>query len=388
MRIRSLFIDNRLPNTMKFCIAVLSIISGMFLILMLFYQHVRLLYLIFQQRLNPQWTYTSEFQPELFHPEVFIPEIIILLLLGTILLYVLKWRVKNGIEDKYVDRISLWLTIWTFVFIMLFTIGFIIAHEFFGRYEILGPAFGILSAVVVICGSIYVIVYLYKSNSIEDRSHLRNDMSQKKLLDNRVLNYKLVTIIFLGLALISFFMTFVLAQIVPLTPCSASLEAEKVALPGMNVTFNLTVEVGDGPGTTQIVVIETSSSGNWSVSPSEIIVGPNERKSITFTNYVPQNATENIQYSYHFMVNEIGERGPNSEFGESIVTRVTDDIDEYYASQTTPDTTTIFSIPIVGFQQSIQEIMIDLAIIIFLTWVIISAFFIYNYNISNTRINI
>ena len=146
----------------------------------------------------------------------------------------------------------------------------------------------------------------------------------------------------------------------------------------MNATINLTAEVEDGPGTIAIAIIGEPSNGNWSVSPRKVTVGPNERKTITFTNYVPQNATWGNRYVFNFQLVEIDERGPYSSMSQSVSIRVTHDINEYHASQSALNSTPPRIVSGGRFRQSMYYMLINLAIIFFLGWIVITGFFQWN----------
>ena len=379
--IRRKFRDYRLPLTLKFCLGVTSLVSGIFLISLLLYHY-----------LGPRhWPNDFElvFQRELFHPEIFIPEMIILFIMGFLILHMLKWQVKKENDNEKVQTLLLWYSIWAFIFIILFIPGFIIAHDFFGRYSLLGSGFGIVALIVVSISSIFIILYLRKIGKDKLQKE-QKDKQLRKLLNNRVLNYDFIMIFMFGLALVSLFVFFILEEVTPYTSYRITWEEEfnedRLGLPGTNLTINMTVEIIEGPGAIGVSIVENENRSwnnrNWNVSPQTVVVRHNEVKTITFTCTIPQNAPENSFYSYSGSLIDFEELQPISSTGTSIECTVTHDIDEYNEAQSRLESSSSLWRTGGATQISISMQMIELAIILLFADIIITAFFKWNKFVS------
>jgi hypothetical protein len=325
--------------------------------------------------------FESVFQQELFHPEIFIPEIIILFIMGSLLIYVIKWKVRSEKDNKQVQTLLLWISIWTFIFIMLFVPGFIIAQDFFGRYEILGAGFGIVASFVVFISSIFIVLNLRKIKKDEIQKEQKN-IQIKRLFNELVINYNLFMIFMLLLALTSFIMLFVLEEVTPATAYRITSEydfdEQRLGLPGTNITINLSVEVFEGPATIKVAIIGNDTTGNWTVSPQEVSVRSNEVKTITFTCSIPQNAPEWGTYRHDSHLVVYDDLHPHTASSFHVDCQVTYDINEYNESQSRLESSTSFWRTWGITQISISLKMIELALIFVFTFVAVTAFFEWN----------
>ncbi len=171
--ILNLFKDPRMPTTIKFTMAIISIVCGIFSISMIFYQFTSAGYYKSLDEHNN--TESTTFQSEIFHPEIFIPEGFILIMLGSVLLYILRRQVSNEGKSKRMNSISLGFSICILLFIALFVFGFIVLSVFVDTYTLLDPLFGIITAPLIFCASIYIIRYVNKIQLDETNNSLERD---------------------------------------------------------------------------------------------------------------------------------------------------------------------------------------------------------------------
>lgn len=199
----------KVSNTLKFCSAILSIISGIFLIYMLLYQSLD--YWSYWSGSESMEAIDTAFDPDLFHPEVFIPTGILLLLTGSVLLYVLRWQVRYRSENKRIDFLSFWMAICNVILFLVFFLGFIVVHELYGRYSVFNPLFGIVMTLVFIIVSGYVLILLHRiqnhkfsRSSGEPPPHQKRSPDKVKLIRKIPFGHLIGIPIFLGLLLLGF----------------------------------------------------------------------------------------------------------------------------------------------------------------------------------------
>jgi hypothetical protein len=322
----------------------------------------------------------SAFHPELFYPEVLIPEAIILLLLGSMQLIIMKWHVKNENVNNKFDQIMMLLTVSIIFFIIIFIPLFIIVHDFYGRYSVFDPLFGIIVALIDICLSIRLLLYLKKIEEHREKNTTKNIKPTRRLLHPNVLNYRLITAFFVVLILILLIVIIPYGRITPRTYQSVYWEdsnsLSKTALPGMNVSFNLILESKGGRSISKYVIVgfdevglEEEVKGNWSISPKCVTVRPDERKTITFTNYIQENSTEDDNY-YRFVFIELNERGYVVAMNKECFTEITNDTNEYNASQSNSISSPWQHVSSGVGRSSLNVKLAELAIITFLTWIL------------------
>jgi heme/copper-type cytochrome/quinol oxidase subunit 2 len=357
---------------------------------MLFYQHIRIDDIIFRQRLNTRWEhYSYAVQPKIFYPEIFIPQIIILLSMGSILLYFLMQQIKYGSDKKYINIITVWFISCILFFVLIFIVGLIIMHELYGEWSVIDPLLSIILGFFVIIISVFLFIFIYKYNFKNDKIPKRNFNPPKKFIDNNTINYKILTVILLGIVIISFFMFFILASIHPWTDQTIYWEDQRwpegTVLPGMNISYNLIIERNDALRKPEIIIHEYSNDGNWTINTKITESGPILRKTITFTNFVPINTTKN-RFDYSFELIVMNERGPSEAMKEGITTFVTYDINEYNSSQLSSDTSPPAIISMGSFRSTIYESLMDYAIITFSFWMIITVIYVKNSKIISTLI--
>jgi uncharacterized membrane protein YidH (DUF202 family) len=372
-KIRILIKDSRFPTTIKFCIAIFSIVCAIFLISLMLLQYRGYYY-------NNLYDFdevvtraeNSAFKPELIFPEILFLEAITLLFLGFNLLYILKRQVKKGSNNKLIYKISWVLALCICMFCVIFIFDFILSLGLIagGMY---GSLFLIITVLIVIITSVYISIYIQKIDG--SKNNRIDEKPQNKLLSRNVLNYRLFTAFLFGMVIISFIMIIVLGFFVQWTKHSIYWEGEEVfyknTIPGSNVTHNLTFESDGGNSVSKFVIVETGFKGNWSVSSKEILLKPNEVKIITFTNYVPQNASDGDIYSYGFFLVEIDDKGKTMVITERCATRTTINPKLYLDPQiigTVPweDSFTYET------NSSFHHDLSDLAIISFLSWLAIT----------------
>jgi MFS family permease len=177
VKIQLLFKDPRISTTLKFSMAVISIVCAIFLISMIFFQFTSAGYYNSVDGYNDTELTT-------FRPEIFIPEGLILLMLGSITLYILREQVRNEEKNKRINSISLGLSICILLYIALFVFGFIILSLLAKGYTILDPLFGLIAAPLIFCASIYLFYYINKTKHDEPNNTLEKDeTSQTKLVE-------------------------------------------------------------------------------------------------------------------------------------------------------------------------------------------------------------
>lgn len=368
-KVRILIKDPRLPATIKFCIAVISIVCAIFLISLMLLQYRSYYYnnlYDFDEAVTR--AENSAFQPELLFPEILFLETLILLLLGFNLLYIVKRHVKKGSDNKFMYNMSWILALFICLFCVIFIFDFILSLDLIVR-GIYGFIFLIITIFILIITSIYIFICLHKID--RNKNSRIDDKSQKTLLVNNVLNYKVFTSIIFGFIIMIFILIIVLGFFVQWTEHSIYWEGGEVfyknAIPGINVTHNLTFESEGGNTVSEFVIVETGFKGNWNISSKEILLKPNEIKIITFTNYIPQNASDGDIYSYGFFLVEIDEKGRTMVIRERCATRVTRNPEIYLDPQiegTVPweDSFTYET------SSSFHHDLSDLAILFFLSW--------------------
>ncbi len=334
-KMKYLFSDYRMFNSIKFSIAVISIICGIFLILMLFYR-----YYFYFKRLGSEWI--SAFHPELYYPIIFIPEGLILLMLGIILLFISRWQVRNEINNKNLNSITKWLIVLIIIFVVIFIVGLVIGSYIHGSYALFGPWFGLILLPFIIFLSFYIFHRISKMNGIKNEIPDKSNKTNKKLLDSKDVDYVTITTILLVVCIVSPIPVFLHEPVTSYCYYWEDSWDHKVALPGMNVTYNLTFEHHEGDSNFKCAIVEMDDGiegnwddidGNWSISSKEVIVKPNEKKTIIFTNFIPSDTPPFESYSYHFYLVEIGDNGPNSGGTWSVSTFVTHNVSYYNDSQ-------------------------------------------------------
>lgn len=367
--------DRRMLNSIKFSLGVLSLICGIVLISTAFYQFKDEL-LEFDGGGPPYPELKSVFdpEPEIFHPEIFIPGGIILLILGLVLLLILRLQI-TGTKNKQLDYLSICLMGWILFFIVIFIAGNIMVHFYSGRYEVLNPTFLMIGAFTSICISISILFYVNKITN-KERITSGNFNPPRKLLDYRVLDYGFVLIFLLGICLASFYMVPALSHNTEPTHYHIYWEngrdPEKVVLPGMTASYHLVVETSGGTTSFKVHIIEINRKGNWSVSSEELIVKPNEKKIINFTNYVSPDATEDEYYFRFWVVYS------NIFETELVQTYATLDMDWYNSSQTTNPS--FFALNSSGTisSHSDEPIVGQLVLITFIVLIVITVLFLKN----------
>ncbi len=383
MESKDLIGNKRKSNTIKFCFAILSIICGIFLILMLFYQYLNLLKIQLINGVNIEEDIMfSAFHPELFYPEIFIPQGVILVILGFVLLFILRWQVRNENENKRINTLSIWLIIPILIFIGIFMGGLILGYYFLGKYGIISPLSGMITAIIVVSCSIYILVYVNKTKRNKSEGFVGNKKPPTRLLTNNVLNYLVITIFLFHIFIFSFIPMFFEPGTVLVYDWEDGPWTTKVALPGMNVSYNLTLGSQDGPATFIFLISDNDIRGNWSVSSKEITVKPNEKKIITFINYVPEDVPEGYYY-YGFYLIYMTNHGPGGGWGVNIVTEVTHNISYYNESQSIPDGFSLAETGGFATKEGFYEVMIRLSTIILLAWIVITVFFLWNKRMAN-----
>lgn len=369
----------RVINSIKFYFGVFSIICGIVLILMIFYQYVH--HWDFERIHSEAYPDHPEiltaFNPEFFHPEIFIPEGMILLMLGFVLLYVLKLQIRNN--NKQLKYIMVGLIVSILFFSIFFIIGHVLTLDHLGRWDVINPLIGIIVAIIVICTLIFLLIFVNKLTSRFDKPSGINDELPKNLVNNKVMDYKVITALLFATCVVTFSIMPIFDLIAPSSSFTVYWEdgsPYKVVLPGMNASFNLTFEWkgGAGTGTVKEVIVETGRTGNWSISSTEVVIKPNEKKTITFTNYIPINATEGYYYFRYWRVG-VTDQGITGFGGNSITTEVTLDMDYYNTSQP-PSNKTFWKPSGDGARVSqCYDIFTPLIILPFFAWIVISIIF-------------
>jgi hypothetical protein len=240
-------------------------------------------------------------------------------------------------------------------------------------------------ALIVIFLSIYLLLYLKKIEEQHDKNTIRNIKRTKMLLHPNVLNYRLITVFFIVLILITLIVIIPYGKITPRTYQSVYWEDNnslyKTALPGMNVTFKLILESKEGRSISKYVIVgfdevglDEEVKGNWTISPKQIIVQPDERKTITFTNYIRQNTTEDDNY-YRFVFIELNEIGYVMAMNMECFTEITNETSEYNESQSNSISSPLQHVNSGVGRSRLNVKLLELTIITFLTWIVITYFF-------------
>lgn len=380
---KNLIGDRKTIRSFQFCIAISSIISSLLLFLMLFHQYL----IKYKRELlgggggSELYKATiSTFQPTIFHPEIFIPQSIILLLLGSILIYLLKLQVRNDTERNSYDTIIKYLTIINAIFCGVFILGLIFGYSIYGTYGIVHPLLGIVLVIIVSLGSLLIVVLTKRMrNYVENPEEFPN--KAKKLIDYKLLDFRVITAFLILLVFVSTWPVFFIhTSTIQYIYWENESYQNIYVFPGTNVSYNLTVVSQDGPDTLTyyIVEIENRTTGNWEVNPRKVVVRPNEKKNITFTNFVPLNATIGTQYTFRFYLINSDDSGIGSGGSESIGTQVTLNRNLINASQNTsseesPRFNRYFNAP-----SSFKEVMIRFSFLSILAYLVILGFFEWN----------
>lgn len=391
-RARQFLRDERTPRTFMFFIAVFSILCSIFLISMLYSQYPYSGFLRYERYASSDIlddvNITSEDaklltpDSELNHPEIFIPQIIVLMVLGIALLLILKKGTKSGTNSENINGLARIVSICIALFIVLFFFGMMYANDFLGRYSLLDPLFGIFAAGFAVTSLIYI---FYRIKSMDDKSNVddENHRPPRKLMDHNAINYGGFTVLFIILGVVVFLIMVNIGEAAPISEISVYWENGESpygsALPGMNVTYNLTIESRGGVATTRFALVELGVKGNWSINTKEIILRPDEKKNFSFTNYVPENASDGDTYGYAFYFIELDEIGPCLRTKYGCSTSVTNSTVEYWARQSGRKHFIWANLHTGGYNESINMKLLDMLIIIFFAWIVLSFFFIGNY---------
>jgi uncharacterized membrane protein YidH (DUF202 family) len=385
-KIRYIKEEKRTANTIRFCVATLSIICGIFFILLIFYQYIEFYFIRGGLGADRDFTklWISGIPPEIFHPGIFIPQGLIFLLLGGNLVYVVKKKINFNLDEKLFNRISSIIMILIISFVMVFLIGLMLGRILLGSYGVVNSLISIVIMILIIIITILIYLYVNKNINFPNKERHKEGLS-KNLTDYRILNYKIISLFMAFLFILAIILLFVFAYIAPTSYQSVYWENEespnKVVLPGMNVTYNLYVENREGSNTNIFVIMEMNNGveGNWSVNAKKITLKPNEVKAFTFTNYIPQNASDGERYHYTFFIGDGDDSGLSTLATEGISTEVTRNLAEYYFYQAHPSTTPPAVVWSGGVKSSsFYGIMSRLASITFLTWIVITVLFALN----------
>jgi hypothetical protein len=329
----------------------------------------------------------STFQPEIFHPEIFIPQTIILILLGSILIYLLKSQVRNNTERIGYDTIIKYLTIINAIFCGIFILGLIFGYSIYGTYGIVHPLLGIVLVIIVSLGSLFIFVLIKRiRRNVEHPEEFQN--KTKKLIDYKLLDFRVITAFLLAMVFVSPLpIFFIHTSTIQYIYWENDSYKNIYVFPGTNVSYNLTVVSQDGPDTLtyHIVEIENWTTGNWEVNPRKVVVRPNEKKNITFTNFVPLNATIGTHYTFRFYLIDSDDSGIGSGGSESIGTQVTLNRTLINASQNTsseesPRINRYFNAP-----SSFKEVMIRYSFLSILAYLVILTLFEWNEYITKRQ---